>query len=164
MSSGTSGAPLGTGTMSLRDHSQGKMIKDYDFIIWARADLAIAGGIGVPSSERIVIPALAIECKSYQKRNADDFVPNPIQADLVIEHHELAQRHVLRVWWGPASAITKGKAFDFQIGQSTVELSTVRCSGGRQSWVDTMTGLALLGPKPRQRKKWRLPWRMSTSR
>ena len=118
MSSGTSGAPLGTGTMSLRDHSQGKMIKDYDFIIWARADLAIAGGSGVPSSERILIPALAIECKSYQKRNADDFVPNPIQADLVIEHHELAQRHVLRVWWDLPRRSLRGKRLTSKSGKA----------------------------------------------
>lgn len=47
------------------------------------------------------------------ERQAANFVPNPIAAELVVEIYRQVQRHLNRVWWDPQSAILTGKAFNF---------------------------------------------------
>lgn len=52
-----------------------------------------------------------------KQKNSDrlgkDFVPNPIDAALVVDIYQSVLRHLTRVWWDPQSALTTGKAFNF---------------------------------------------------
>ena len=47
------------------------------------------------------------------ERNAVGFVPSPIDAGLVWDLYQLCLRHLTRIWWDPASAVTTGKVFNF---------------------------------------------------
>ena len=46
------------------------------------------------------------------ERLADDFVPNPIYADLIVHLYQQCVRHLRKVWWNPQSALTDGKVFN----------------------------------------------------
>jgi hypothetical protein len=42
------------------------------------------------------------------------FVANPIDGELVWDLYEKVVRHLARIWWDPASALTTGKLFNFR--------------------------------------------------
>ena len=46
------------------------------------------------------------------ERLAENFIPKPIDASLVVDIYRQVQRHLTRVWWDPQSALTVGKAFN----------------------------------------------------
>ena len=46
------------------------------------------------------------------ERVAENFIPKPIDASLVVDIYRQVQRHLTRVWWDPQSALTVGKAFN----------------------------------------------------
>ena len=52
-----------------------------------------------------------------KQRNSDrattDFVPKPIDGGLVVDLYGMIIRHLRRIWWDPASALTTGKLFNF---------------------------------------------------